>query len=84
MAKVLAFLLSRFAQVSNAPHVLLLIPYRFVLKEEGVTAPTELLCNNIITNNDKQASKNYLHWIFADISWAYSEYLIKYSRDRVG
>jgi hypothetical protein len=57
----------------------LICSFRYVLKEEGVTPPTELLGTNIIIKHDMLAKKNYIHWIFADISWAFGKYPCSFS-----
>lgn len=47
---------------------------KFVLKEEGVKPPSQVLSNNLTTQADIIAQKNYLHWWFADVSWAVTSY----------
>ncbi|EFA75040.1 hypothetical protein PPL_11725 [Heterostelium album PN500] len=47
--------------------------HKYVLKEEGVRPPTELLNNSLITKSDMNQS-GLLQWIFADVSWAYTSY----------
>ncbi|EGG23421.1 hypothetical protein DFA_05553 [Cavenderia fasciculata] len=49
--------------------------HKFVLKEEGVRPPTELLNTSLITKSDLNAtSGGVLQWIFADVSWAYTSF----------
>lgn len=47
---------------------------RYMLKEEGVKPPSQVLSSNMITLDDLVAQKNYIHWIFADVSWAVTSY----------
>lgn len=48
--------------------------HKYMLKEEGVKPPSEVLSANLITKEDIVTQKNYLHWIFADVSWAVTSY----------
>lgn len=48
--------------------------HKFVLKEEGVKPPSQVLSTNLTTRSDIVAQKNYLHWLFADVSWAVTSY----------
>lgn len=47
-----------------------------MLKEEGVKPPSQVLSTNLTTQSDIIAQKNYLHWLFADVSWAVTSYLL--------
>jgi len=47
--------------------------HKYVLKEEGVRPPTELLNTSLITKSDINQS-GFLQWVFADVSWAYTSY----------
>lgn len=51
-----------------------------MLKEEGVKPPSQVLSTNLVTRDDIIAQKNYLHWIFADVSWAATSYPLEYIR----
>lgn len=48
--------------------------HKYMLKEEGVKPPSQVLSADLITREDIVAQKNYLHWIFADVSWAVTSY----------
>jgi glycerol-3-phosphate O-acyltransferase/nucleoside-diphosphate-sugar epimerase len=48
--------------------------HKYMLKEEGVKPPSQVLSTNLVTREDIIAQKNYLHWIFADVSWAVTSY----------
>eukprot|EP01132_Coremiostelium_polycephalum_P000607 gene607-755_t len=47
--------------------------HKYVLKEEGIRPPTELLNTSLITKYDINQS-GLLQWTFADVSWAYTSY----------
>ncbi|KAM9974507.1 hypothetical protein ACTFIW_007961 [Dictyostelium discoideum] len=47
--------------------------HKYVMKEEGVRPPTELLNTSIITKSDVNQS-GFFQWVFADISWASTSY----------
>eukprot|EP01133_Synstelium_polycarpum_P011532 gene11532-13458_t len=47
--------------------------HKYVLKEEGLRPPTELLNTSLITKSDRHQS-SLLQWTFADVSWAYTSY----------
>ncbi|GAM27335.1 hypothetical protein SAMD00019534_105100 [Acytostelium subglobosum LB1] len=47
--------------------------HKFVLKEEGIRPPTELLNTSLITKSDMHQT-GFLQWVFADVSWAYTSY----------
>ena len=54
--------------------MILTLQIRYMLKEEGVKPPSQVLSTNLITMDDIVAQKNYIHWIFADVSWAVTSY----------
>lgn len=54
--------------------LLIIISLRYMLKEEGVKPPSQVLSADLITQGDITAYKNYIHWIFADVSWAVTSY----------
>ncbi|KYQ91002.1 hypothetical protein DLAC_07895 [Tieghemostelium lacteum] len=47
--------------------------HKYVMKEEGVRPPTDLLNTSLITKSDINQN-GLLQWIFADVSWAYTSY----------
>ncbi|EGC36799.1 hypothetical protein DICPUDRAFT_54421 [Dictyostelium purpureum] len=47
--------------------------HKYVIKEEGVRPPTELLNTSIITKSEVNQS-GFFQWVFADISWASTSY----------
>lgn len=48
--------------------------HKYMLKEEGVKPPSQVLSANLITRDDIITQKNYIHWFFADVSWAVTSY----------
>eukprot|EP00026_Physarum_polycephalum_P000213 Phypoly_transcript_00213.p1 GENE.Phypoly_transcript_00213~~Phypoly_transcript_00213.p1 ORF type:complete len:1213 (+),score=186.63 Phypoly_transcript_00213:2250-5888(+) len=48
--------------------------HKYMLKEEGVKPPSQVLSTNLVTMDDIISQKNYIHWIFADVSWAVTSY----------
>lgn len=62
----------------DCSNVFIIIQKRYMLKEEGVKPPSQVLTTNLTTKSDLVARKNYIHWLFADVSWAVTSYLIYY------
>ncbi len=52
----------------------LTLPFRYMLKEDGVKPPSDILSANLITKEDIITQKNYIHWLFADVAWAATSY----------